>query len=177
MKLSEIEVGKEYVLGRSTWTQTPDRVLIIAKDHPDPGGRKKWNYKTRQNDVIVHKLWGRVFRSYNNYRDSREEAVQPGQITESWADFEARIGEAKTAADAKKVELEAAKNDRVAPARRRVGFINAAFGTKIEAYAVPVSGNGLTAESVWDVFARASEEDLAIIAEYVQANHYPEPVI
>jgi len=176
MKRSEIKVGKEYVLGRSMWKQTPDRVLILAKDHPDPGGRKKWNYKTQQNDVIVHKLWGRVFRSFDNYRSFHDGAVQPGQVTEPWSDYEARTTEAKAAADAKKSDLEAAKNERAAPARRRVGFINAAFGTSIEAYAVPVSGNGLAAESVWDVFARASEQDLEIIAEYVQANHFPEPV-
>lgn len=175
MKLAEIEVGKEYVLGRSSWAHLPDRVLIVAKDHPDPNGRKKWNFKLRRDEVVVHRLWGRVYRSYNNYLHPRDEAIQPGQITETWSDFEARTGEAKSAADAEKVALEAAKNERAASARREVGFINAAFGTGIEAYATLVSGNGLTPESVWEVYARASEEDLALLGEYIKANCYPDP--
>jgi hypothetical protein len=160
VKIKDIEIGKEYVYGRSTWARNPDKVLILAKNFPDPSGRTKWDYTVQQDVPVVCALWGRVSHGYNNHGTSREREVTPSGVVELWAEYELRTATERESEQREQDEALARLRERAGPAEAAMESIAAVLGTEYTVH-----------HGVERGFAMVTlrESDLIALSAYVKA--------
>jgi hypothetical protein len=154
MKVKDIEVGKEYVYGRSSWGK-PDKVLILAKNHPDPTGRTSYDRAAGQRVVRTYPLWGRIFSTYG----SRDTDINPSSVVEPWDVYEQRLAEQAEQKRVEQEEVETRLRERAAPAEVAMQKIAVVLGTEYTVH------HGV--ESGW-AMVTMRQGDLETLAAYVK---------
>lgn len=166
MKSKDIEVGRLYVYGKSLHPDTDtdcSRVLILAKNHPDPRGATRWNYKTQRDEAVVYALWGRIFHAYNGYKDpDRDQPIAAQMVIEPWEDYEARQQAERRCVSDRADTMERVRAARCSTAQATVDRINEVLGTSMRVTTFPLD------EHEWIVQVIVSEADARLLGDAVE---------